>query len=222
MACTLFSTKVYGVSRLEEVHMLVLCVELPAMVEPHTMHGLILNGCLTHMNTAPKCIGTLLLENPLYARGKSLIPTVASLLTELSPEKQARDWLPPTTILYMAPGGHRQWPVSIKPMLDRLSWIVLMTRPLALVRFREALSAHTNWIPTYRQCPRIQTVPAVPYKFLDIGTKMGEYHIEDLDLKRSDKENILHPRYTRSGIPPARYLPLCSPKQGWRAVWDHP
>ena len=32
---------------------------------------------------------------------------------------------------------------------------------------------------------------------------MGEYHLEDLALRRSDKENILHPRYYRSGIPPA-------------------
>ena len=46
------------------------------------------------------------------------------------------------TILYMAPGGHRQWPVSIKPLLDRLSWIVLQTRLLALMHLREAL--HDN------------------------------------------------------------------------------
>ena len=45
-------------------------------------------------------------------------------------------------------------------------------------------------------------MPAVPYKFLDIGTKMGEYHLEDLALRRDDKDNILHPRYSRSGIPP--------------------
>ena len=161
-----------------------------------------LRGCLTHLNSAPKCIGTLLLEDPLNARGNSLIPTVATLLTELSPEKQARDWLPPMTILYMAPGGHRQWPVSIKPMLDRLSWIVLRTRSLALIRLREALRARSNWKPYYRQGPRIDPVPAVPYKFLDIGTQMGEYQLEELTLKKDDKDNILHPRYTRSGIPP--------------------
>ena len=68
-------------------------------------------GCLTHLATAPKCIGSLLLEDPLNARGKSLLPTVAFMLEELSPKKKARDWLPPLTILYMAPGGHRQWPV---------------------------------------------------------------------------------------------------------------
>ena len=161
-----------------------------------------LRGCLTHLNTAPKCIGTLLLEDPLNARGNSLIPLGATLLTELSPEKQARDWLPPMTILYMAPGGHRQWPVSIKPMMDRLSWIVLRTRSLALMRLHEALLTRPNWKPYYRQGPRIDSVPAVPYKFLDIGTQMGEYQLEELTLKKDDKDNILHPRYTRSGIPP--------------------
>ena len=70
-----------------------------------------------------------MLEDPVEWSCQSLIPTVASMLKELiSCMKQARDWLPPITILYMAPGGHRQWPVSIKPMsLDRLSWIVVMT-----------------------------------------------------------------------------------------------
>ena len=64
-------------------------------------------GCLTHLGTAPRCIGTLLREDPLNACGNSLIPTVATLLAELSPKKKARDWLPALTILYMAPGGHR-------------------------------------------------------------------------------------------------------------------
>ena len=160
-------------------------------------------GCLTHLATAPKCIGSLLLEDPLNARGNSLIPTVASMIKELSPKKKGRDWLPPLTILYMAPGGHRQWPVSIKPMLDRLSWIVLRTRPLALMHLREALHDRPEWKPLYRQGPRIESVPAVPYKFLDIGTQMGEYHIEELIPKKDDKDNILHPRHTRPGIPSA-------------------
>ena len=159
-------------------------------------------GCLSHLDTAPRCIGTLLREDTLNARGKSLIPTVATLLTELSPKKKARDWLPALTILKMAPGGHRQWPLSIKPLLDRLSWIVLQTRPLALKHLREALQDNPDWQPKYRHGPRIDLVPAVPYKFLDIGTKMGYYHLEELILKRGDKNNILHPRHTSSGIPP--------------------
>ena len=161
-----------------------------------------LSGCLAHLDSAPKCIGALLREEPLKNRGRPLIPSVATLLTEMSPEKKARDWLPPMTILYMAPGGHRQWPVSIKPMLDRLSWIVLVTRPAALTHLREALSTRKDWKPQCRQGPRIDSVPAVPYKFLDIGTQMGEYQIEELTLTRDDKTNILHPRYARSGIPP--------------------
>ena len=162
------------------------------------------NGCLTHLATAPKCIGALLLEDPLNVRGDTLIPTVASMLAELSPKKMARDWLPPLTILYMAPGGHRQWPVSIKPLLNRLSWIVLKTRPLALMHLDEALHDRPNWKPMYRQGPKVELVPAVPYKFLDIGTQMGEYHIEELIPKKGDKDNILHPRHTRPGIPPSK------------------
>ena len=77
-----------------------------------------------------------------------------------------------------------------------------MTRPQALESLREALRTDRNWKPQCRQGPKIESVPAVPYKFLDIGTKMGEYHLEDLALRRSDKENILHPRYCCSGIPP--------------------
>ena len=131
------------------------------------------NGCITHLGIAPRCIGSLLLENILEARGNSLIPTVASLLTELSPNKGAREWLPTMTVLYMAPGGHRQWPVSITPLLDRLSWIVLQTRPLALMHLQEALGNNPDWQPRYRSGPRAELVPAVPCKFPDIGTKMG-------------------------------------------------
>ena len=88
------------------------------------------------------------------------------MLAELSPKKKARDWLPPVTILYMAPGGHRQWPVSIKPLLDRLSWIVLKTRPLALMHLREALHDNPNWKSMYRQGPKVEAVPAVPLPVL--------------------------------------------------------
>ena len=31
---------------------------------------------------------------------------------------------------------------------------------------------------------------------------MGEYHIEELIPKKDDRNNILHPRHTRPGIPP--------------------
>ena len=166
------------------------------------MHGPILRDVFTHLGTAPRCIGTLLREDTLNAHGKSLIPTVATLLAELSPKKRARDWLPAVTVLYVAPGGHRQWPFSIKPLLDRLSWIVLLTRPLALMHLREELQNNPEWNPQYRHGPKVELVPAVPYKFLDIGTQMGHYYIEELLPKKEDKNNILHPRHTRAGIPP--------------------
>ena len=94
-------------------------------------------------------------------------------------------------------------PVSIKLLLDRLSWIVLQTRLLALMHLREALHDNPDWQPRYRCGPRVDLVPAVPYKFLDIGTKMGCYHIGELIAKRWDTNNILHPRYIGAGIPPA-------------------
>ena len=123
------------------------------------------NGCITHLSTAPNCIGSLLLEDPVEGRGKPLILTVASFLKELSPRKGAREWLPMMTVLYMAPGGHRQWPVSITALLDRLSWIVLQTRSLALMRLQEALQQNPKWRPRYRCGPKFDLAPAVPFKF---------------------------------------------------------
>ena len=95
-------------------------------------------GCVTHLSTAPKCIGLLLKEDPLTGKGKSLIPSVATMLAELYPNKSARECLPLLTIKTMGPGGHRQWPMSILALLGRLSWLVLQTRPLALSSFQAA------------------------------------------------------------------------------------
>ena len=72
-----------------------------------------------------------------------------------------------------------------------------------MMHFREALHDYPKWKPLHRQGPRIELVPAVTYKFLDIGTRMGEYHIEELIPRKDDKDNILHPRHTRPGIPSA-------------------
>ena len=93
-----------------------------------------MRGCLSHLDSGPKCIGSLLCEDPLNARGKSLIPSVAILLTELFPEKKARDWLPPMTILYMAPGGHET---------------------AALIHLREALSNKKDWNHFVVRDPRL-------------------------------------------------------------------
>ena len=50
-----------------------------------------------------------------------MTPPVISLLERLSPKQEAREWLPAVSIIYMAPGGHKQWPMSIIALLDRLS-----------------------------------------------------------------------------------------------------
>ena len=96
------------------------------------------NGCLTHMSTAPMCIGAFMLEDTMQGSGKPMTPPVIKLLERLSPKQEARAWLPAVSIIYMAPGGHRQWPMSITALLDRLSLILLQTRSLALTCFQDA------------------------------------------------------------------------------------
>ena len=41
------------------------------------------DGCLTYLSTAPRCMGHLFIEDPLSGKGKSLIPSVATMLAEL-------------------------------------------------------------------------------------------------------------------------------------------
>ena len=103
-----------------------------------------------------------MLEDTLKGLGKPMIPLVIKLLEILSPKMEAREWLPAITILYMAPGGHRQWPMSITALLDRLSWIVLQTRPLALMSFQDAVQKNPNWQPKYRSGPKVAVAPPVP------------------------------------------------------------
>ena len=153
------------------------------------------DGCITHLITAPRCIGHLLNEDPLTGQGKSLIPSVATLLAELYPNKSTRECLPMLTIIYMAPGGHRQWPMSISALLDRLSWLVLQTRPLALSSFQAAVQKNQRWKPRYRCGPKVTVAPSTPIKFLDIGTKMDCYRIGDHIPGRDDTDNIFHPRF---------------------------
>ena len=160
------------------------------------------NGCLHHLSSAPLCIGAMMLEDTLKGLVRPMIPPVLELLQTLSPTTEAREWMPAVTILYMAPGGHRQWPMSIAALLDRLSGIVLQTRPLALMSFQEALQRNPKWQPKYRSGPKVAVAPSVPYKFLDIGTKMGSYKLGEHVPMRQDVDNIFHPRYIRDGIPP--------------------
>ena len=143
-----------------------------------------------------------MLEDILKGLGKPMTPPVIKLLETLCPKMEAREWLPAITILYMAPGGHRQWPMSITALLDRLSWIVLQTRPLALMSFQDAVQKNPTWQPKYRSGPKVAVAPPVPYKFIDIGTRMGSYRLGEHVPKRHDTDNIYHPRYIRQGIPP--------------------
>ena len=160
-------------------------------------------GCLTHLASAPKCIGYLLSEDPLSGPLKPMTSSVEKLLAKFYPDKSAREWLPVVTILYMAPGGHRQWPMSISALLERLSWLVFQTRPLALQCLQEAVQSNPKWKPRFREGPLVTIAPSTPFKFLDIGTKMGCYQIEEHIPGRSDVSNIFHPRFTGNAIPPA-------------------
>ena len=175
------------------------------------------NGCITHLATAPKCIGSFLIEDPLAGRGRSLIPSVASLLVVLYPERTAREWLPMLTIIYMAPGGHRQWPMSITALLERLSWLVLQTRTLALSKFQEAFQKRPKWKLRYRCGPKVAVAPPNPLKFLDIGTRTGCYKIGEHIPARNDTDNIFHPRFIGNAIPPANTLhaAICDRAEKW-------
>ena len=138
-----------------------------------------------------------------------MIPSAASLLAELYPNKGVREWLPMLTMMYMAPGGHRQWPMSISALLDRLSWLVMQTRALALSIFQTAVQKNPKWQPRYRCGPKVAVAPSTPFKFLDIGTKMGCYSIGDHIPASKETTNILHPRFV--GLPefhlPTPFMP---------------
>ena len=90
------------------------------------------NGCLHHLNSAPLCIGAFMLEGHIEGTREANDTACHQAVRNSLPKMETREWLPAITILYMAPGGPRQWPMSITALLDRLSWIVLQTRPLAI------------------------------------------------------------------------------------------
>ena len=138
------------------------------------------DGCITHLNTAPRCIGYLLNEDPLSGK--------------VSADADH--------IIYMAPGGHRQWPMSISAILERLSWLVMQTRPLALASLQAAVQKNQKWRARYRCGPKVAVAPPTPIKFLDIGAKMGCYGIGDHIPGRDETSNIFHPRFAGEGIPP--------------------
>ena len=172
------------------------------------------NSCLSHLSSAPMCIGSFMLEDTLKERGRPMTPPVITLLERLSPKQEAREWLPAVSIICMAPGGHRQWPMSITALLDRLSWILLQTRSLALAYFQEAVQREPKRQPSYRRGPKVALAPSIPHKFLDIGTKMGCYKLGEHVPERHDTDNIYHPRYIRDAIPPVNTFQCSRSWQG--------
>ena len=80
------------------------------------------------------------------------------------------------TIIFLAPGGHRQWPMSISALLERR---VLAGVSNSTVGFGQSPSSQRRRITSGSQDvasgPKVVVVPPTPIKFLDIGTKMGCY-----------------------------------------------
>ena len=75
----------------------------------------------------------------------------------------------------------------------------------------------SNWKLRYRSGPKVCIAPPIPFKFLDIGTKMGCYKIEEHIPARGDVDNILHPRFIGKGIPPvnAFHAVIYTRAAGW-------
>ena len=136
------------------------------------------DGCLTHLSTAPRCIGYLLNEDPLYGRGKSMIPSVADLLGELFPNQHRHERLPASDDHHIH-GTRRSSSSMANVHFCRLSWLVLQTRGLALTSFQSAVQKSSGWYPKCYKGSRVARAPPPPIKFLDIGTKMGCYEIGD-------------------------------------------
>ena len=137
-------------------------------------------------------------EEPLVA---------ADLLMKLFPDKRIRHFLPRITIVYMGPGGHRQWPVSINALLNQFSLLIYTTRQSAIAHLAEAAQACPKWRPKcYRNgTNKIADAPPPPIKFLDIATKMGSYELKGLIHDMRDKSDVLHRRSTTGIAKPGTF-----------------
>ena len=153
-----------------------------------------MSGCLTHLRSGTACLGSPLKSQLPGTTGESMIPTAAELLKMISP-KCVRDFLPLTTVMYVGPGGHRQWPISTNAMLNSFT--------LDTHHKEECYCAPREWRPKYliKGAGKIADVPPPPIKFLDIGTKMGSYVVEGLIPDMRDRTDVLHPRATALGMP---------------------
>ena len=154
--------------------------------------------------------------------GESTIPTTAELSKQACPGKRARDFLPSLTILYIKPGGHRQWPTSISAVLERFSLLVWTTRKSAIDHLDQAVESLPKGRPMHqsRGAHKQVVVAPPPIKFLDIGTKMGLYEFEELTPDVKKVSSVLHPRST-TGIPvPGTFYEAMQKKLGmtWAGI----
>ena len=132
----------------------------------------------------------------MKGRGRSMTPPVIRLLERLSPKQEAREWLPAISIIYMAPGGHRQWPMSIIALLDRLSWILLQTRSLALAKrlYKGTLSGNPDIevdqrLPLHRQFPTSSLTLEPKWE----ATRLGNMFPRGMTLITSTIQDTLEP-----------------------------
>ena len=103
-----------------------------------------ISGCHVHLQHGSACLGSVLNSELPATTGQSMIPSTAVLLKELHPDKSSRDLLPPTAIIYVGSGGHRQWPMSIVAMPGRFSLLISVARKSAIAHLKAAVKAHPN------------------------------------------------------------------------------
>ena len=84
--------------------------------------------------------------------------------------------------------------MSISALLDRLSWLVLQTRSLALTSFHAAAQKNSGWHRKHFKRPRVARAPSSSWTLEPRwdATTLG---------KEDDRTNIFHPRFVGEGMP---------------------
>ena len=136
-----------------------------------------IHGCMEHLHACASCLGSLLNADSPDTTGASLIPSTADLLSQLHPDKCARDVLPPSTILYMdlVVIDHRQWSTGSNALNSgEVSLLLMLTRTKATEHLRTAVERLPDWRPLYRAkgVKKPCAAPPPPFKCLDVRTKM--------------------------------------------------
>ena len=68
------------------------------------------------------CLGAMLNESSPDRNGTCLAPSTWELLRHDNPSPCVRDLLPPSTILYVAPRRHCQWPRGARALVEQFSF----------------------------------------------------------------------------------------------------